>query len=260
MKNFKNILKLGMTAFGIIISIGYLFSKSYAQEDKSFLNTPHIIKLPSDNQKYQTRNRKFTGIPSIAISMMGRMWAVWYAEPTAGEDRNNYVVVATSGNAGESWKEVLAIDPDEDGPVRAFDPQIWIDPDGQLWIFWTQAIGHSGSVAGVWSLNTGNPNIHNPEWTKPRRITDGVMMGKPMILSSGEWVLPASTWRLTDKSAKMIVSLDRGKTFHERGAVNVPKEVRNYDEHMIVERKDGVPLDVGSYDIRNWRKYFKRSR
>lgn len=64
------------------------------------------------------------------------------------------------------------------------------------------------------------------------------MMCKPVVLSTGEWVLPVSTWRLTNKSAKMIVSTDEGQTWQERGAVNVPEKFRNFDEHMIVERKN----------------------
>ena len=63
-------------------------------------------------------------------------------------------------------------------------------------------------------------------------------MCKPTVLSSGEWVLPASTWRDTDNSARVVVSTDKGKTFRLRGACNVPREVREFDEHMIVERKD----------------------
>jgi BNR repeat protein len=37
----------------------------------------------------------------------------------------------------------------------------------------------------------------------------------------------------------VIVSTDNGLSWQERGAVNVPKDSRTYDEHMIIERKDG---------------------
>lgn len=167
------------------------------------------------------------------------MWAVWYTGITPDEDLNNYVVVATSEDNGNSWEEVLVIDPDGSGPVRAFDPEVWLAPNGQLWIFWAQAIEHNGTVAGVWSLVINNPDEIDLDWAKPRRLTDGVMMCKPVVLSSGEWVLPASTWKLTNKSAKAIVSTDEGQTWQERGAVNVPEKFRNYDEHMIVEKKNG---------------------
>jgi predicted neuraminidase len=150
-------------------------------------------------------------------------------------------MLATSGDGGYTWSEErLIIDPDGDGPVRAFDPQVWVDPDGRLWAFWAQAIGHDGTIAGVWALKTSDPDDHEPRWSEPRRLTDGVMMGKPIVLSSGEWVLPASTWRETDDSAKVVVSTDHGKTWHVRGGCDVPVAVRSFDEHMIVERRDGT--------------------
>ena len=63
-------------------------------------------------------------------------------------------------------------------------------------------------------------------------------MCKPIVLSTGEWIFPVSTWRDTDNSARIMVSTDKGKSFNLRGACNIPRDVRSYDEHMIVERKD----------------------
>jgi predicted neuraminidase len=180
----------------------------------------------------------FQGIPSLAISPQGRLWATWYAGKTPKEDHNNYVVVATSGDGGTTWTESHIIDPDAEGPVRAYDPELWIDPEGRLWSFWAQAIDHDGTVAGVWVMTNSNPDKSDSEWSKPRRITDGIMMCKPTILSSGEWILPASTWRDTDNSARVVVSRDRGQTWSILGACNVPKKDRYYDEHMIVEKED----------------------
>ena len=182
-------------------------------------------------------NRAFQGIPSIAISPGGRFWTTWYAGKTPGEDHNNYVVLSTSGDGGKTWKEVLVVDPDEDGPVRAFDPELWIAPDGKLRLIWAQ--GPKNTLAGVWFLKIEDPESEQPRYAKPMRITDGVMMCKPLVLSTGEWVLPVSTWIKTAKSARMVVSTDRGTTWSVRGACHVPKEVRDYDEHMFIERKDG---------------------
>jgi predicted neuraminidase len=224
---------------GLNLALLFLLTESLmAQTEKAFLEPPMLVKNPTSIEKYAPDSRRFTGIPSMAISPEGRMWAVWYTGITPDEDSNNYVVVATSGD-GKSWEEVLVIDPDGAGSVRAFDPEVWIDPNGELWVFWAQTIEHDGTVAGVWSVKATEPEKKEPEWTEPIRLTDGVMMCKPLVLSSGEWVLPASTWRLTDNSAKLIVSLDEGKTWQERGAVNVPQKFRNYDEHMIVEKNDG---------------------
>jgi len=184
-------------------------------------------------------NRAFTGIPSMAVAPNGRLWATWYAGVTPDEDRNNYVVLSTSRDDGVTWQEVLTVDPDAEGPLRAFDPELWVSPDGRLFFFWAQSIGHDGDIASVWCIESAEPGAAQPAWSKPRRIGDGVMMCKPLVLSSGEWALPVSLWRGRDESAQMIVSTDAGKTWARRGGCNVPKDARQYDEHMFVERKDG---------------------
>lgn len=40
------------------------------------------------------------------------------------------------------------------------------------------------------------------------------------------------------ENARMVVSSDDGQSWHVRGGASVPDDVRAYDEHMIVERKD----------------------
>lgn len=209
------------------------------QREGAFLNAPRVLTEPGT--EYRAAARKFQGIPSLARAPQGRLWATWYGGSGRGEDRHNYVVLVTSGDDGRSWSdEVVVIDPDGDGPVRAFDPQLWLDPTGRLWAFWAQALGHDGTVGGVWAITTDEPDAERPKWSAPRRLTDGVMMNKPQVLSTGEWVLPASTWRKTDNSARMVVSTDQGRTWQVRGAAHVPQELRNFDEHSIIERKDGT--------------------
>ncbi len=221
---------------------------SQAQDDRSHHISPQLIQNPSAHLNYTPESRQFTGIPSLAITEKGRMFAVWYAGITPGEDLNNYVVVAKSDNMGHTWEEILVIDPDGTGPVRSYDPEVWIDPDGKLWIFWAQAAKASqttwaliteGTSAGVWALTVKDPDKDNIKWPEPKRLTDGVMMCKPTVLSDGEWALPVSIWRMKEGSAQIVISGDRGKTWQVRGAADVPADVRRYDEHMIVERNDG---------------------
>jgi len=226
-------LRIGMVALLVAVSISVLATA----EEPAFLDPPNHVGPPLP--LHAATNRAFQGIPSMAVAPGGRLWATWYASKTPGEDHNNYVVLSTSGDDGKSWREVLTVDPDQGGPVRAFDPQLWMAPDGKLRLSWSQSIGHDGTVAGVWFLATDEPESQRPAWQPPVRITDGIMMCKPLVLSTGEWVLPASTWRKTDDSARMIVSTDWGESWSLRGACNVPQEVRAFDEHMFIERKDG---------------------
>jgi hypothetical protein len=203
----------------------------------AFLAPPRHVAPPM--ALHAPTNRGFQGIPSLAVTPGGRLWATWYAGITPKEDHNNYVVLSTSGDGGATWREVLIVDPDGDGPVRSFDPEIWMAPDGKLRLAWAQSIGHVGTVSGVWFLETADSEGESPIWGKPRRLTDGIMMCKPTVLRSGEWAVPASTWRETDNSAKMLVSADQGATWNIRGGCNVPVEDRAFDEHMFVERNDG---------------------
>ncbi len=239
-------LVFGLLSFAFLLSG---ISESLAANDgKTFLDPPRIIKNPSSNENYTSESQKFTGISSLAVSPGGRIWAVWYSGKTPYEDLNNYVVVATSGDKGKTWEEVLAIDPDGAGPIRAYDPEVWIDPDGKLCVFWAQAsslkegawdLVTEGTLAGVWSMKINNPESNEPVWNAPARLTDGVMMCKPIVLTTGEWVLPVSMWKMGKESARMLVSTDGGTSWNVRGGASVSDEVRSFDEHMIVERKNG---------------------
>ncbi|MCC5938249.1 MAG: exo-alpha-sialidase [Lunatimonas sp.] len=223
------------------------FHGAFAQSNFAELNPPKLIEEAEISKAHALGSRKFSGIPSIAVSPKGRMWAVWYTGITPGEDLNNYVVLATSTDQGKTWKEVLVIDPDGPGPVRAYDPEIWLAPDGKIKVFWAQAAAKrggtwtlvtEGTAAGVWALDIADPETDIPTWGEPKRLADGVMMCKPIVLSTGEWVLPVSFWKLEKENARMVVSSDGGQSWQVRGGASVPDKFRSYDEHMIVERKD----------------------
>jgi len=205
--------------------------------EPAFLAVPQYVGPPQP--QHAVTNRAFQGIPSMAVTPGGRLWANWYAGKTPGEDQNNYVVLSTSGDNGATWREVLVVDPDGEGPARTFDPELWMAPDGKLRMFWAQAQGHEATLGGVWCLQTAEPESEQPVWEKPVRITNGVMMCKPLVLTTGEWVLPASTWRKTDNSAKLVVSTDQGRIWTVRGGCQVPVADRAFDEHMLIERRDG---------------------
>ena len=212
-----------------------------AQDFDPSVHPPRLKAGSEIGVDYASANRKFTGIPSLAISPGGQLWAVWYAGITPAEDYNNYVVVAKSGDKGESWQEILVIDPDGPGQARAFDPQVWVDPDGQLWVFWAQHVYRDSTRnTSLWAVSTPDPDAAEPIWSAPRKVSNGVMMGKPVVLSNQEWALPLSFCHLKQETAKIVVSSARGNSWAVRGAVDVPENIRNHDEHAIIERKDGT--------------------
>jgi len=199
-------------------------------------------------------NRSYCGISSVAVSPSGnRLWATWYASPTGDEDSNNYVILATSEDRGERWREVLVYDPDLAGPKRVFDPEVWTGPDGKLRWFFTERVsplratapkGRNGCGADpakdrllMITLDAEKPPA--APYAEPVEIARGVMMCKPIVLRDGTWLLPVAHWQEAP-SAMAWASTDGGKTFRERGGVTLPKAERLFDEHNFLELADGT--------------------
>ncbi len=211
----------------------------------SALTAPVINTSPGP--EYSDSLRLFQGIPGIERAANGRLWAVWYGGGT-GEEGENYVMVATSIDDGETWSPIrMVIDPP--APVRAFDPCLWRDPEGRLWLFWAQSFHHFDGRAGVWAIYTEDAESETPNWSTPRRLFNGVMMNKPLVLTGGEWLMPVCVWPWStrpdipeeEKRPNVFVSTDMGKTFALRGGPQVPgepSEVRPC-EHMVIEKLDG---------------------
>lgn len=201
----------------------------------------------SPGEKYAASSRKFQGIPAIERASGGRLWAAYYSGGD-GEGPDNYVVLVHSGDDGRTWSApALVIDPP--GKVRAFDPCLWIDPLGRLWLSWSQSYGLYDGRCGVWVSVLDEPDRADGVWSEPRRIANGIMMNKPTVLRSGEWLFPVAVWSVEWKKrtqtlfdlpeemySNVYVSTDNGGSFRLRGQANVPN--RFFDEHMIVERKD----------------------
>lgn len=192
-------------------------------------------------EKYSPQSRQWQGIPGIEIDATGRLWATWYSGG-AGEGPDNYVLLVSSDDDGKSWScPSLVIDPP--GQVRAFDPVLWMDPSQCLWLFWAQSEGLFDGRAGVWAICQDTSN----SWSAPRRLCDGIMMNKPIVLISGEWMLPVAIWGHRQiehpavepeaRTPHVVVSSDEGRTWTRRGGVEMAN--RGCDEHMIVERHDG---------------------
>ena len=213
------------------------------------LTSQNVIKpLP----KHMTASRQFQGIPGLEITPGGRLWATWYSGGIE-EGPDNYVLLVTSTDGGKTWSEPVAV-VDPPGNVRAYDPTLWMGPDGVLRWFWAQTWSPelrtiSNGVDGVWFTECSDPESASPEWSEPVRIANGVMMNKPIVLSNGEWAFPTALWRGNVGNAtapehlqcecfsNVTVSSDGGHSFSLRGGADVPD--RHFDEHCLVELNDG---------------------
>lgn len=212
--------------------------------NNAVLQPPFLLLNPGAS--YATDARVWQGIPGIERAAGGRLWATWYSGGK-GEGPDNYVLLVSSADDGQTWSEpLLVIDPP--GQVRAFDPVLWIDPLHRLWLFWAQSEGEStfDGRGGVWATMTQTPDAQTPAWSPPRRLCDGIMMNKPLVLNSGEWMLPVTIWghvnirhpAVSDeaRTPHVVTSTDAGRTWEQRAGVTIAN--RSCDEHMLIERRD----------------------
>ncbi|MBX7211621.1 MAG: glycoside hydrolase [Verrucomicrobiaceae bacterium] len=204
----------------------------------------------SPGVRYTEQKRSFQAVPSIEHTPDGRLWASWFARGSDGR-KGDYVVLATSTDGGQTWSPPkLVIDPA--GSVRAFDPCLWFDPDGVLWLFWAQSYGPWDGRGGVWCITSEDSQARSPTWAMPRRLCDGVMVNKPVLLASRDWLLPVSIWsRPASAQTPARYRHDPGPSVgagahvirHTTGEIEKLGRVltsrRDYDEHSIVELGDG---------------------
>lgn len=207
--------------------------------------SPTLITSPGP--EFHAAARQWQGIPGMERAANGRLWATWYTGAD-GEGPGNHVVLVTSADDGATWGEpALVVAPPPGG--RCFDPCLWHDPQGRLWLFWAQCDSRDwfDGRAGVWAMTTTDSAVAHPVWGEPRRLAHGIMMNKPTVLANGEWLLPIGLWEASraqcpelaaECQPSVYVSLDQGATFQRRGGAELAERI--FDEHMIVERRDGA--------------------
>ncbi|MAX24626.1 MAG: hypothetical protein CMJ19_08995 [Phycisphaeraceae bacterium] len=208
--------------------------------------------------------RQFQGIPGIACTSDQTLWATWYGGGN-NEGPDNYIMLANCPKDGQ-WSEPWLIVRHDVPNVRAFDPTLWVDPQGRLWLFWAQTevgrkLGDSqndGDGApdtnsiwdgrgGVWGICCENPTQQPEVWQEPHRFCHGIMMNKPTVDEAGNWLMPASIWNLKpydpaiDESQRgPTVTICDGKTLDAQMQAtpgHVPDLV--FDEHHVLTMKDG---------------------
>lgn len=214
------------------------------------LTAPDIIISPS--QEFQPESRIWQGVPSIEVSHSGRLWAAWYSGGRS-EMPGNYIILSKSDDHGKSWQDPTLIVAPKEG-IRTFDPCLWIDPKGKLWLFWAQSgeYKYLDGRAGVWAITSTDHNSGKAHWSDPFRVSHGIMIQKPIVTSNNEWLLPVSLWTVATihgKSFKLkpeiesyagagvVASTDEGKSWEWRGSMKI--ECSSYDEHTLIEKNDG---------------------
>jgi sialidase-1 len=208
--------------------------------------------------KYAMENLDYGMTIGVAVTKSGRKFACW----VGGGDNSKAFFLLSFQDQGGPWSEpLLVIDPhDENLPLDrcTIVGNLWVDPQNRLWLFFNQTLKHFDGSSSNWYIRCDNPDSDKPVWTEPEYISYGCTLNKPTVLENGEWMLPVSLWArhhisepFTDcyrhldpeRMANVFVSGDQGKTWTRRGGVVFPDT--QFDEHMIVQRRDGSLWMIG---------------
>ncbi|WP_083421949.1 sialidase family protein [Arsenicibacter rosenii] len=267
--SIKHILKVislrsVLHRFILIVSVNLCSCKT---QDKSLISTsinpvgkesdaalvaPVIDTKPLPTYDYDQLD--FSMNNGIARTPKGRIWSCWVA---GGDDDNAFFVLNYSNDNGESWsKPSVVIDPHDtslEDKRRSVVGNLWTDPQGHLWLLFDQSLTYYDGRSGTWYTRCDNPDSDTPIWSKPVRIWHGCSLNKPNVFSNNTWLVTISLWnrglitlkykqqfRELDafRMANVIVSSDQGKTWIRQGGVLFPGS--EYDEHHIIERRDGT--------------------
>lgn len=193
-------------------------------------------------EKYSTPYRLWQGIASIEVTKKGRIFMTFYSGGIK-EEIGNFSVIIKSDD-GVNFSEPLLVSLKEGG--RCYDPCLWIDPLERLWFTWAE----SPEPYRVCATVCDDPDADELVWCEPFEIGHDVMMNKPAVLSTGEWLFPITVWTETmcsvtgikpsgdtDRKAFVYKSVDNGKNFEKLGGSDIPN--RSFDEHMVLELNDG---------------------
>jgi hypothetical protein len=240
-------------SFLLLLSTGMLHAESpVPQRILDVTLEPAAIDF-NPGPEYSEEQQDYAMVIGMDRTPKGRIWAAWVG---GGDSPLAYFLITSSDDNGKTWSHprmVIRPGRTDTGLNRSvIVGNLWTDPNGKLWLFYDQSLEQFDGRAGVWAITCENPDDEKPVWSEPRRIWHGMSLNKPTVLSNGDWMLPISLWdrshiksvfgdaytELDDqRMAHWFVSSDQGKTWSRRGGVAFPNP--RFDEHMLVELKDG---------------------
>ncbi|MFN7935996.1 MAG: sialidase family protein [Bryobacteraceae bacterium] len=154
----------------------------------------------------ETRTGPYKHPASITELLNGDLYLVYYGGK--GEYANDTSVYGSRKRRGGEWSDPIVIAHD---PFRsAGNGVIWQAPDGVLWLFYVIRFGDTWSKSRIAAKIS---NDYGDTWSDSSLIAleEGMMVrGRPILLSSGEYLLPVYVETGEDRE---IVGPDSVSTF-----------------------------------------------
>ena len=215
--------------------------------------TAEIIFEPG--QEYSIERQKWMGCPSIERTGK-RTWIAWFTGGKFEPCIYNYAVVSHWDDGEPIRREpYLAIVCHPEDGQRICDSQLWLDPNGRLWLYWMQdfflpgtppsdydtpgeeLFAHFFQRQQVWAMYTDDPESDHPTWSDPFYLADGYLRNRPIALRDGTILMPAYNFHRYDRYC-YFASKDAGMTVTVKEGP-VKTERVSFDEPIFVEYEDG---------------------
>lgn len=264
--NKKNILLAGLVS---VLACSPAFARPVAvgaDADASeplvsyWSSDPGVTEMPVSegaSETYAETDRKWQGLPTIAVTPGGRMWCAWQTGDSVegSEGSDNYDVMYYSDDNGATWSEEYMIWDVPDDSVRLADPRLFYDQFGKLWLILIR-----GGLKGAYAVELKNPDCENPsenlETGEPVSWMKAPPAHRPTILSNGYWITPVEVDTDAQQTYICRPNDETGKypwtTTTSQPAVTAYPENKTFGEAQIIERKDGslmmlsrLPRDCG---------------
>ncbi len=210
------------------------------------LTTLALLLVPFTAIVADQPQRTWQGIPGLERTAAGRVFVSWFSGGPKEPSIDNTVYLCYSDDQGKTLTDIQPMATTKDG-ARAFDPTLWIDPQGRLWYIFNRG-NKDDAVHDVHARVCDDPDADPPVWSDEFRVgyeaPYAFRMNKPTVLSTGEWVMPVTHaaepihgWFAGPKQLQGVgITTDQGKTWKLHGAIKAPPWAL---ENMVVELQDG---------------------
>lgn len=150
-----------------------------------------------------TDPNSWCGVAGIEQTGADDLWVTYYEGGPKEPHPDNRVALVRSRDRGATWSEPVVV-ADPPGSVAAWDPGLWRDPVGGLWLFYNTADHDFGKVActrvGA-RIDTKTGAVGEAKPLVPG--VDCFGLNRPTLLPNGDWAMPMVVFEHQGKPDKV---------------------------------------------------------
>ncbi len=210
--------------------------------------TVYSMKDPEVYAKFKNSTRSWQGIPGIEAVDMGngktRLFASWFSGGTREPHKDNYAIYAYSDDGGQTWSQTFIVS-HKDEESRVFDPSIFNDKNGNVWLIWNQGRDKFTNTHTLWYAKITNPTDKDGNFnvTQPIKIADTFLLNKPTITSEGNICFVSHSF--ADRNhVTFYESTDKGETWKLKGTIYSPAYIFVAEASVVDTVIDGKTVYI----------------